>query len=73
MNAFTVAMEAKARSTSVAAVASSVRSEARRGEASDCERACTTVRSGTAERMTSVRDQERENAKPRQVRHVVRY
>ena len=39
LNALTVAMEASARSTRVAAVADSVRSAARRGEARDWERA----------------------------------
>jgi hypothetical protein len=72
LKAFTVAMDARARSTRVAAVADSVRSEARRGLARDWEVAWTRERRGTAERMTRVRAQERVNARTRQVRDVVR-
>jgi hypothetical protein len=55
-------METRARSTRVAAVVSSVRSDARRGDARHWERA-----------WTRVRDQERVNARTRQVMQVVMF
>ena len=72
MNALTVAMEASARSTRVAAVAVSLRSEARRGLARNWDVAWTRERRGTVERMTRVSAQERVNARMRQVKDVVR-
>ena len=62
-----------ARSVSEAAEAVCVRSRATAGPARDWEMACMRIRSGTAARMTSVSAQEREKARTRQVRQVVRY
>jgi len=73
LNALTVAIAATARSTRLAAVAVCKRSTARGGAAKAWDRAWTTTRTGTAERTTRVRDQERVNARIRQANVVVRY
>lgn len=73
LNALTVAIATTARSTSVAATAVCARSAARRGPATIWEVDWMRTRMGTAERMTRVRGQEREKARARQVRVVVRY
>ncbi len=71
VNALTVAIAAAARSTRVAATAVALRSRASKGPASVCATPCTSARSGTAERMTSVSWYEREKASARQARQVV--
>jgi hypothetical protein len=73
LNAFTVEMAPMARSMSVAATAVCWRSAAWRGLAKLSEIPWMSMRAGTAERITSVKNGERMNASTRQVIVVVRY
>ena len=73
MKTFTVEMAEMARSMMVAETPVISRSVDKRGVARVWERAWTNMRTGTVDRITRVRDQERMKARIRHARHVVRY